>query len=464
MTKRRTKVAGIALALALLAGPARAQDSQYWTHQYGTQAQLLGGAVVGRAVDLSSTYYNPAALVLIQTDPGVVLTTDAFQYRVIKVKDASGTVRDDLTSSRFSPRPSIFTGTLPSGWLPGQLAFSFLTRMDVDLRVDNRVNNTYDVLPGVPGDEFFTGEALFLQELTDAWYGLTWADSVNAHVAFGLTTYVTYHGQNTRTQVLGAATPVGGGDGASATYIDEFHYYKYGMALKFGLALDYRPLTVGVTLTTPRMQLFLGDGKIVFNRSLVGLDIDGNGSADSDIAADFQEKLDPTFKFPLSGAVGVSYDIDDFVIHTTAEYFAKIDGYTVLDGKPVTSQNFGTTFPTRIFDARKEVLNLGIGVEYKQRPELSYFGSFLTDRSAHPGSENTNHTVATWDMYHLVGGLSGTIAHFQLTLGTGFTWGSAPIGSGLDLSGADESTGLRGRAEGLSVHYRNFSFLVGFSF
>ena len=33
-----------------VAVPTAAQDYHYWTNQYGTQAQLLGGAVVGAAL------------------------------------------------------------------------------------------------------------------------------------------------------------------------------------------------------------------------------------------------------------------------------------------------------------------------------------------------------------------------------------------------------------------------------
>jgi hypothetical protein len=45
--------------IAALPGAAAAQDAQYWTYQYGTRANLLGGAVVGSVVDVSATYYNP---------------------------------------------------------------------------------------------------------------------------------------------------------------------------------------------------------------------------------------------------------------------------------------------------------------------------------------------------------------------------------------------------------------------
>jgi hypothetical protein len=44
--------AAIAVGSALLLpGVAAAQDAHYWTNQYGTRAELLGGLVVGSVVD-----------------------------------------------------------------------------------------------------------------------------------------------------------------------------------------------------------------------------------------------------------------------------------------------------------------------------------------------------------------------------------------------------------------------------
>jgi hypothetical protein len=54
----KSVIAASCLAL-LFAGPATAQDSQWWTNQYGNRARLLGGAVIGSARDLSAVYYNP---------------------------------------------------------------------------------------------------------------------------------------------------------------------------------------------------------------------------------------------------------------------------------------------------------------------------------------------------------------------------------------------------------------------
>ncbi|HJN91846.1 MAG TPA: long-chain fatty acid transport protein, partial [Dehalococcoidia bacterium] len=54
----------VAVVLCCLAAPdtAAAQDSNYWTIQYGNRARLLGGSAVGSASDLSAVYYNPGRL------------------------------------------------------------------------------------------------------------------------------------------------------------------------------------------------------------------------------------------------------------------------------------------------------------------------------------------------------------------------------------------------------------------
>ena len=56
----------VAATLALAFTPAaRAQDSHYWFDQFGNRALLLSGAVVGDPADLSSVYYNPGGLSLV---------------------------------------------------------------------------------------------------------------------------------------------------------------------------------------------------------------------------------------------------------------------------------------------------------------------------------------------------------------------------------------------------------------
>lgn len=79
-----------------------AQDSHYWTNQYGTDAQLLGGLVVGSTNDLSATYYNPGAIAL-TADERLVLSTQAVEFISIYLKGGSG--EEDLSSVQTRPTP-----------------------------------------------------------------------------------------------------------------------------------------------------------------------------------------------------------------------------------------------------------------------------------------------------------------------------------------------------------------------
>ena len=103
-----------AVALALCAGNARAQDSHYWNLQYGPTAELLGGVVVGSAQDLSATYYDPASLALAK-DPAFLLSLNTVQLEQVSLESASD--KRNLSSSRFASAPALIAGKLPDGWL-----------------------------------------------------------------------------------------------------------------------------------------------------------------------------------------------------------------------------------------------------------------------------------------------------------------------------------------------------------
>ena len=72
--------------VVLLPAVSHAQDTQYWNLQYGTRGELLGGVVVGSALDMSATFYNPAAIVFVE-DPSFILTASVFGMQTIKLLD-----------------------------------------------------------------------------------------------------------------------------------------------------------------------------------------------------------------------------------------------------------------------------------------------------------------------------------------------------------------------------------------
>ena len=83
----------VAFVLSIGAAEAAAQDAHYWTNQYGTTGNLLGGAVVGSVVDLSAVFYNPGAVGLIQDPEGVKLLDRFLNGRGFLGRKESGELR-----------------------------------------------------------------------------------------------------------------------------------------------------------------------------------------------------------------------------------------------------------------------------------------------------------------------------------------------------------------------------------
>jgi hypothetical protein len=116
-TTRRTFISAIrTLCLAVIfATPAAAQDSQWWTNQYGNRARLLGGAVIGSSRDLSAVYYNPGGLAVV-AEPDALLTGYVFELDNIKYTDVL--FRDtELSSTRFDAVAGLIAGQIPFNFL-----------------------------------------------------------------------------------------------------------------------------------------------------------------------------------------------------------------------------------------------------------------------------------------------------------------------------------------------------------
>ena len=116
-----------AASLLLIAAPGHAQDSQYWTQKYGTRGLLLNGVVLGSAVDLSTTFYNPAGLALLP-DSLSVIAVKAFDFSNVTVENATQT-GTDISEPRNSTLPTFFGGTVPAHLLgSAPLSYSLFPR------------------------------------------------------------------------------------------------------------------------------------------------------------------------------------------------------------------------------------------------------------------------------------------------------------------------------------------------
>ncbi len=446
----------------LMAVTATAQDAQYWTNQFGTRANLLGGVVVGSIADLSSTFYNPGMLAL-SKDPQLVISTNALQRTTIELEDGIGR-GIPLSSSKIGSAPSIVAIRL--GWHPfnGQIAISYLERYKFDLTMVGRNIASRDIEGG--GVDAFSGEFSTISDLNEYWGGFSWASPVlRDRVGLGVSWYVAYRDQNSRTQLLTQAVSDTAG-GSSATVYDEFSFYNIRTLLKIGASFEWEEFRLGFTLTTPSLDLF-GSGHTVANASFIRSDT-ANGSFQTELAADYQQNLDANFRSPISIAGGLSYRFgkaDRGAVHFTAEYFSRLKQFDVLTPKPFESQTTGDVVTRKYTHEAKPVFNWGIGGEYRQSDILAFYGAYITDYSYRSDDANFREEISTshWDIQHVSFGSAFTIRTLDFTLGLSYGWGLDKANRLIDFSDFD-SYGLADDSSKQKVSYNSLKVLVGFAF
>jgi len=441
------RVVGI---LALAAVPAAAQDTHYWSIQYGPVAQLVGGQVIGGVPDLSATFYNPGALAL-RNESAYLLSTESVQWEKISSQAEPGLQVLDTSSSRFGSAPSLLAGALPSRWLGENtaLAWSFLTRQQLDVRLGQRLTDPLGV--GVHS----AAESYLDVDAEEDWGGLTFARPLSPSLGIGATLYGVYRGQRTRRELtLSAVAP--GGDALSAYGVTDAEFSHYAMLLKLGLAWQSPKWNAGLSITTPSLGLF-GSGKAAYTVSTVGVDANGDGRPDPPIlVTDEQEDLDSEYHSPWAVGVGASRHFGRTRVYASAEWYGAVDRFEVL---AVPADTPGAV---RLGQELRSVLNAGLGVEQSLSNDISVYGAFHTDFSASVGDASENVSVSDWNLYHFSGGLSFRFKNNRFTLGAAWARGSKsrPVDSPIppqDLPnlGLDRSVEIR---------YSKITILLGFVF
>jgi len=450
-------LATIAL-FTLAAEPVLAQDAQYWDNQYGTGAQLLGGVVVGTPGDLSATFYNPGWIGM-NTQPAILLTTKALEYYNLTIKNALGEGFDPSSSS-VGTSPGFIAGRF-SRKNPGDLtvAYSYIERTRFEFNASGiRVDD--DSTPPPDGSFWFSGEAFDNNKTSESWVGATLSRQVSDHLSWGVTPYIAYRSQNRRFQAMGQAL-----DANEQFYhayrVDDFRFWHIRLLAKLGLALDYSPLTMGITLTTPSLGLF-GDGSIYYNRSSSGFTNPEDGWTDPYLAVNHQEDLNPDYRSPLSLAVGASYRMRQTTIHFTAEYFASQAPISILPADPFTSQATGETLEFNTVYDMRAVLNFGFGAEHKFTDTFTLYGGFRSDYSFLNPDSATQLVMAEWDLWHVSVGAAFDFLDIEFTTGLDLSFGNGTTERIMNFN-RDGDSDVIGDFGTSGVRYRKIKLILGFN-
>lgn len=443
-----------AFLLLMIPQESRAQDTHYWNNQYGPRSMLLSGAVIGGVTDMSATFYNPGTLGYIE-DPELLLSANAYQIETLKIKDGGGD-DVDLTSSQFNLLPNMLAGAFKKSWLgKNKLAYSFLTRHRFDAEVKGTTTDRVDILPD-PGDEDFAGALTAEIGAKELWAGVTWARALSAKVGFGVTTYMSFRSESGVSEIFAQAL-TDSGDMALVLDVDNFSSTVYSLLWKAGLGIDLRPITLGITVTTPNVRLF-GSGEATVNSSFVRVDVDGDSIPENGFETNFQEEVTANYESPWSIGFGAGYFLEHTQFHFSGEWFSAVDAYQVLELENFTSQATGEIVERSLQQVRDSVVNFALGVQHDFGTRYSGFLSFNTDKSSF--NEGSDISVTGVDIFHLTGGGSAAVGRTNWMLGLSYAWGSEQTTQLIDLKPGDG--GSINLGDGVEIAYSRITLMLGF--
>jgi hypothetical protein len=427
----RNEAFGLAVCVMIAWTPTRglAQDSHYWTEQFGTRATLLGGATIGSARDLGAVYYNPGAIVLLE-NPGFVLAAQAYQLSTYSVVHDE-TAELDLATSTTKPLPTLFAGSPDWEFLGrGRFAYSLLTRQQLEVGLADASGAARDVLPE-PGDEDVASGLDATISLNDLWVGLSYSYPLTSTIGVGITQF---HARRSHSlgSALVAQAATQSDQVAIVTRVRRREYTNYRILWKLGIALEQERLSLGLNATTSSIRLG-GTGAAIYNFSATGIDLTGDGTPDPRLASNAQTELEAEYRTPWSVGLGGSYALRGTRFHTSAEWFSSPEPYALLDAATFTSQTGGAVLDNDLTAQVESVINWAFAAEQSLGSRTSVYLSYAVDHSVGADDAPASDFVLTrYDITRVGAGVAFVLAGSDITLGVGWAGGESPFGDSFD--------------------------------
>lgn len=427
-----------------------AQENNYWNIQYGTRSTLLGGAVIGSVSDLSATFYNPGAIALFP-DVKFILSAQVYQLDKYKIVDGAAEGKD-LDYSSIVPSPSFVALDLGSDFLgDDRLAFSILTRQNSNTEFSTRVIDSLEVINSSPGKESFAGGISAGKKFNDVWGGITYSTKLSKIIGIGFTGYISYRSHQASSITMLQALQ-SNGDIASYSNIINYNFNNCRALAKIGLGLNFKPLTIGITATTPSLNIF-GSGSVGTHLFVSGID-------SNRFESNYQEEVKSEFNSSWAVGIGGAYKLGNVKLHLSAEWYDAIKKFYVLDTKPYTSQSSGEILTNDLTHEAKSVINYGFGFDYFASDSLIFSLSVTSDFSAYVKNTTTNLApYSAWDLIHIAGGSTFNIWKSEVTLGFVYSFGSQNIQNKIDITPDENESSINRESE---FKYSQIKVLLGF--
>jgi hypothetical protein len=464
----------VALLPLLPVSAALAQDSHYWSNQFGDRSAFLGGAVVGGVRDSSATFYNPGALGFVG-NANLTVGANAFELADLHVSDGVGGAAD-LDSEEVQAIPLLVSGVFDPQDIPGLFAYSLFAKNSHAMKVSGRRQATENVLdtPSAPGPERFSGQFSREDRLLEVWGGVSYAYRFGERFSTGLSTYAALRNQKLSQTLSARALNEQTHVVATRDEHTDVDFWNLRLLGKAGLAAEFGRWRAGLTLTSPSLNL-AGRGDVSVDLAAVHLDVNGDGDGDHFFANSKSEGIASRFRSPLSVALGAELDATRSTrLCASAEWFQQVGQYRVLSPKDPAFDQVMADAPAladrssiRVTDEARSVVNFAVGIEQELSEGMSAYLSARTDKTYLPNDRGADIPLgfSNWDLVHFTTGVRLQRDNSDFGLGFGYTYGqrkdfpqavnfSNPTGEGL----------LVGKPGQASATFQAYTVLLGVTY
>jgi len=461
-------------------GTIQAQDTHYWSNQFGARASLLGGSVIAGLDDNSAVYYNPANLAFIKQST-VSLNTSVYKYDDIFMGNAAG--KDiDLKSQRISLYQQMISGLLTKNpekrW---RMGFNILTRQHANIDMSTRHEAIYEIDPTNNSAEHYIGSIELRNNLSETWGCLGAGYKINEHFSIGLTAIATYRSQR---HTFSFAARAMNGDSASIANgipieIASNNYYAHmrtniiGGLLKAGFHARFGAWRFGLNVTSPSITIW-GESRV--QREVSQTNLPGNIDK---IQTGEQRQLKSEYRYPLTVGLGVAFEYKTGLISVSAEYFAKVRQYKMIASDPdqPTFPFFLNTPGQDLFTVHQganQVINGAIGWEQQLVEKIKLHIGFRSDftyvrKSDRVTPGDLTIVNAPIDLWHFSAGVSWRRKASLMSIGVNYTYGHRNRGFGQLINFTEPLIQspyflIGQRDDSAYVNYHSITLLIGYTY
>ncbi len=478
---QKTKLCLLIVSL-LLSSIAFSQDANYWNNQYSAGGYFLPGSVVANNSDSGVLYINPALLV---NSKITLLSANATIYHAdkIKIKDGAGK-GFDLKSSNAGAIPTMVSGNFRLPFKNKNIiiaygiiqppSFSYAASQRRDEKA-NVLNDSYS-----PGDETFVGQYLAQNDFNDFRLVASAGWKLSNKLSIGVTLEGSRlsHEQNFNYYARAIVNP-GAGSSLSLVGVDASYYVSFtnlSLTPKIGFAFDDAANHFGLLLTSPSLHIG-GKGLLLSDNTINNIDITGTGQLPISLFANTrQDKLPVKYKTPLSIAVGYTHDFNQWQLYCAGEYFLKVNENNIITPRPdffirpdTGNSNLITPDLLKLKDARKAVMNVALGANYKLSEKYTLYAAARTDFT-YAGKNRFKDSIdgfipntSAWDIYHLQLGINLKKARYNLRAGIYSSIGSTKnYKQEINFNNPSESNFLMGNPSVTKASYFSIGLLVSY--